>query len=203
MAPQQVLEFVDFPESGVLSLLQALKSGEPTEIATRGREGMIGTSLIFGVALNNHQTICQVEGTAHRLARSDFLRHLSASPLLKALCERYVVTLFDQVARTLACNRNHSNEQRCARWLLMTADRCQSKTFPMTQDFLAAMLGCSRTLVNTSAGELQKARLITYVRGKITILDQAGLEKVCCECHQEMSKFSAQIMEFERPPEVA
>ena len=192
--PEVALEFVDFPEIGVISLLQPIADGHTTEIATIGNEGMTGIPLALGVSAIPALAFCQVPGRGYRLAKKDFQRHLSNFPEFKKVCDRYVVTLFDQVARTVACNRNHSTTQRCARWLLMTQDRCFSNEFPMTQDFLSSMLGCSRTLVNASAGALLQAGTITYVRGKIKVINRAGLEQLSCGCYAAMRDFSDRVL---------
>ncbi|HEY9681050.1 MAG TPA: helix-turn-helix domain-containing protein [Oculatellaceae cyanobacterium] len=98
------------------------------------------------------------------------------------------MVLFEQVALNTGCNRSHSVEHRCARWLLLTHDRCDTDEFPLTQEFLATMLGVSRSAINGVALLLSKAKLIKYVRGKITVLDRAGLEELCCDCYFKMRK---------------
>jgi CRP-like cAMP-binding protein len=112
-----------------------------------------------------------------------FLDFLETCPVLRRLLSRYTLALMTQMAQNAACNRTHSIEERCARWLLMTRDRVREDTFPLTQEFLAQMLGVRRPSVSIAAGILAKAGLISYVRGQITILDRAGLERSCCECY--------------------
>jgi CRP-like cAMP-binding protein len=113
---------------------------------------------------------------------------------LQALLQRYTQALFSQVAQSSACNRLHSIEQRCARWLLLTRDRVGKDQFPLTQEFLAQMLGVQRSSVNGVASTLQKAGVIRYTRGVITILDGASLERVSCECYQVIAEEYARLI---------
>lgn len=192
--PNKTIGFIDFPETGVMSILQPMADGSLVEIANIGNEGMVGVTVALGVSTIGELIFCQVEGSAWRIPAKLFLPLLKNHPTLLSLCHRYAVTLFDQVARNTGCNRTHSIEERCARWLLLTQDRCHSNQFILTQEFLSLMLGVSRTGVNLAAGMLSKAQLISYVRGKVTILDRAGLEAVSCECYQAMTSYFKQIM---------
>lgn len=189
------ITFIDFPESGVVSLLQPMQDGSLVEIANIGNEGMVGVSLALGVARTGEIAFCQVEGTSWRIGADNFLVLTKQHSELHALCQRYAVTLFDQVARNTGCNRTHSIEERCARWLLLTQDRCHSNQFVLTQEFLSLMLGVSRSGVNLAAGILAKAQLISYVRGKVTILDREGLESVSCECYAELVSYFHRVMD--------
>lgn len=192
--PNKQIEFVDFPESGVMCLLTPMSDGSLVEIATIGKEGMIGVPVALGINSVGEVAFCQVPGTAWRIQSLRFQQLLEEHIELANLCRRYSVALFEQVAINTGCNRSHSNEERCARWLLLTRDRCDTDEFPITQDFLATMLGVSRTGINLVAGMFSKAKLISYVRGKMTILDRAGLEEVCCECYFKMrTQFSRVI----------
>jgi len=193
--PNKVQKFVDFPETGVMSLLTPMDDGSLVEIATVGNEGMIGVSQIYGVFTVAEICFCQVVGSSLRIESARFRALVNEHPELLALCQRYTMTLFNQVARNLGCNRTHSVEERCARWLLQTHDRCNRGPFTLTQEFLAIMLGVSRTGVNLAAGVLARAGLITYVRGRIDILDRAGLELVCCDCYASMNQYYNDIME--------
>ncbi len=195
--PNKPIRFVDFPESGVMSLLQPMDDGSLVEIANIGSEGMVGVTVVLGVRTIGEIAFCQVEGSARRIPTDAFLHLVKMYPELLSLCQRYAVTLFDQVARNTGCNRTHSVEERCARWLLLTHDRCHTNQFVLTQEFLSLMLGVSRTGVNLAAGILSKAQLISYVRGKITILDRAGLEAVSCECYEAMTSYFRQVMDAE------
>lgn len=188
------LQFVDFPETGVMCLLTPMDDGSLVEVATIGREGLIGVPLLLGVNSVSEIAFCQVPGTAWRIPKNQFLELLQEHDELSVLCRRYAMALFEQVALNTGCNRSHSVEQRCARWLLLTRDRCDSDEFPLTQEFLATMLGVSRPAINGVAGMLSRAKLISYVRGKITILDRGGLEEVCCTCYFKMRKHFDEVI---------
>jgi CRP-like cAMP-binding protein len=148
---------------------------------------MIGTTLALGSETADHRAIVQVAGEALCMDASTFLRELKTSPKLQNLLMRYTVTLLNQVAQSAACNRVHTVDERCARWLLMTHDRVKSDTFALTQEFLAQMLGVHRPTVSVAAAMLQKAGYIRYVRGTITIVDRKGLEGASCECYRAIS----------------
>jgi hypothetical protein len=192
--PHRAIEFIDFPESGVMSLLQPMSGGTLIELANIGFEGMVGLSVAFGVPSIGGKCFCQVEGSAWRVRSEDFKMLQKQYPEWTELCQRYAVTLFDQLGRNAACNRAHASEQRCARWLLQTNDRCHSNQFVLTQEFLALMLGVSRTAVNISAGALSRAKLISYVRGKVTILDRKGLEAASCDCYSALRNYYDQTL---------
>ena len=195
--PLKPIEYVDFPEMGVISVLTPMEDGTLVEIANIGKEGMVGVSVVMGVMSISEIAFCQVEGSTLRVKTSDFLPLVKKYPEIASMCQRYAITLFDQVARNAGCNRIHTIEKRCARWLLLTHDRCDKNQFVLTQEFLALMLGVSRTGVNIAAGVLAKANLITYVRGKMTILDRPGLEAASCECYTALGNYFEKTMSFE------
>jgi CRP-like cAMP-binding protein len=130
----------------------------------------------------------QIPGEADRVDAAAFVRLLDRLPILRRLLLRYTVAFITQIAQGSACNRAHPIEARCARWLLMTHDRVDSDDFPLTQEFLGQMLGVTRPSVSIAANMLQKAGLIRYVRGQITILDRAGLEAALCECYDLITR---------------
>ena len=201
--PNTLIDFVDFPESGVMSLLQPMDDGTLIEIANIGNEGMVGATTVFEVFEIGEKAFCQVEGTSNRIATASFGLLLKKYPLLRKKCHRYVVTLLDQISRTAACYRTHSVEQRCARWVLATNDRCQNKAFVLTQEFLSLMLGVSRTSVNQAAGNLSDLGLISYVRGKISVLNREGLERASCSCYKEINAYYKKVMDQEFLPILA
>lgn len=180
------IPFIDFPESGVICLLTPMSDGSLVELATIGKEGMVGIPVILGVSAVGEVAFCQVPGTGWRIPCQTFLSLLQQHDELSLLCRRYIAALFEQVAINTGCNRTHTLEERYARWLLLTRDRCDSDDFMLTQEFMAQLLGVSRTGINLVAGMFSKAKLISYVRGKITVLDRAGLEEVCCDCYFAM-----------------
>lgn len=183
--PGQPMRDVYFPLDGLVSLLTLVGGRQALEVGMVGREGMVGIPLALGVALSPMRALVQGRGAALKMssARFDTLMR-RASPLRRALLE-YANTLMGQMARTAACNRFHVVEARLARWLLMARDRAGSAEFAMTQEFLSGMLGVRRVGVSEAASSFQRRRLIEYSRGRIRILDHAGLEAACCTCYRD------------------
>ena len=153
------------------------------EMATIGREGMVGLPIFLEADTMPSRAFGQVPGGALRITAAAFTEEIKRNGPLVRVLNRYTLALFNQVAQTTACNRVHLLEQRCARWLLQTHDRVASDQFLLTQEFLAQMLGVRRSGVSAAAGLLQKAGLIRYARGRITVLDRPGLESAACECY--------------------
>jgi len=182
--PDGPIAHVYFPIGCIVSLVAIMDDRSMYELATVGKEGMVGLPLLLETETAPFRAFTQVPGQAIRLDADVFVDALGRSPALVRLLHRYVQVLFNQVAWSSACNRAHSTEQRCARWLLMTHDRVASDRYLLTQEFLWQMLGVPRPRVNRAAGALQKAGLIRYVRGRITVLDRAGLEAASCECYR-------------------
>jgi CRP-like cAMP-binding protein len=180
--PGQVITSVYFPIDGVVSLVTLLADGNIVEVATIGNEGMVGVPLVTGGSLAV-RAISQVGGRTLRMDASIFIAELERLPAFRKLIQRYVQALFGQISQAAACNRLHSNEERLSRWLLMSHDRVGMDAFPITHEFLGQMLGSRRATVTLSAGLLQAAGLIRYHRGRVTIVDRAGLEGVSCECY--------------------
>lgn len=181
--PGEPLEHLWFPRRGVLSMLSTMEDGSLVEVATIGNEGMVGLGAVLGTNQMAQKIFCQIVGEADRLRIADFERVRSNLPVLNLLLLRYAAALVAQIAQGSACNRLHTIESRCARWLLMTHDRVDGDRFQLTQDFLAQMLGVARPSVTIAAGMLQAAGLIRYVRGTIDILDRLRLEDASCECY--------------------
>jgi len=182
--PGDKMPYVYFPNTGVISMLTVLADGDAVEIATIGNEGMADLSVFLGLEESDSRLLIQVPGTAMRMASGRFREHVEQIPSLRALLGSYSVALFALVAQSAACNRMHPMVERCARWLLMTHDRIDAVIFPMTHQFLSEMLGVRRPSVSVAAEALQAAGLITYHRGKVTVLDRAGLEAASCECYR-------------------
>jgi CRP-like cAMP-binding protein len=179
----EILEHVWFPHTGVVSLVTEFKAGQPVEIATVGSEGMAGLPLLLGSDQIASRAFVQVPGTGARIGADAFRSLLPECPAFEQLLRRYTLALINQIGQNAACNRTHTVEERCARWLLMTQDRVYQPTFPLTQEFLGQRLGVRRPTVSLAVGMLQKAGLIHYVRGEITVLDRSGLEGAACECY--------------------
>jgi CRP-like cAMP-binding protein len=161
-----------------------MQDGQTIEAATVGKEGMVGVPLLLGTNQIPLQVIVQIPGDALRIKADVFKAQVSWGCPLHTLLLRYMQTLMNQISQTAACNRLHSIEARCCRWLLMTQDRVESDSFPLTQEFLSYMLGVRRASVSEVATTLQKSGLINYHRGQITIRDRKGLEAASCECYQ-------------------
>jgi CRP-like cAMP-binding protein len=179
----QPIQFVDFLETGVASLVNTLKNGDAAEVGTIGNEGIVGLPVLFGDASAPTSVYMQVAGSGLRMKANVFREQMSRSENMRRSMLHYAHAFFNQVAQSAACNTFHSLEQRCCRWLLMTADRMGDHGFSLTQEFLAMMLGVRRSGVTVAAGILQRAGLIEYHRGHVKILDHAGLKKRSCECY--------------------
>lgn len=177
------IEFVYFIETGVGSLVNTMANGQAAEVGTIGNEGFVGLPLVLGDERAPTSVYVQVPGVGMRMTAALFKKELARSASMQVVMLRYVHALFNQVAQSAACNHFHSLEQRCCRWLLMTRDRMHADEFMLTQEFLAMMLGVQRPGVSIAAAGLQRAGLLTYKRGNVTILDGPGLKKLSCECY--------------------
>lgn len=182
------IEAVYFIESGVGSLVNTMADGRAAEVGTIGNEGLVGLPLVLGDQQAPTSVYVQVPGEGLRMPAKVFVKELSASATMQAVFLRYAHAFFNQVAQSAACNRFHTLEQRCCRWLLMTQDRMPGNEFLLTQEFLAMMLGVQRTGVTAAAGALQRAGLITYTRGQVVVLDRRGLKRLSCECYNVSKK---------------
>ncbi len=178
------LRHVYFPTTCILSLLYVMEDGASAEIAVVGNEGILGISLFMGGDTTPSRAVVQSAGHAYRLKaellKSEFGRF---GPTMHLLL-RYTQALITQMAQTAVCNRHHSVDQQLCRWLLLSLDRLETNELTMTQELIANMLGVRREGVTEAAGKLQDAGLITYRRGRITVLDRPGLEAQSCECYQ-------------------
>jgi CRP-like cAMP-binding protein len=177
------IDFVYFPRRCVLSLLVVLRHRAPVEAATVGNEGLLGMSTVLGSDRSPLLVLAQIPGEVLRLGARIFHELVEDDASLRVLTLRYSHALLDQTAQSVACNRRHTTVQRCARWLLMTHDRAHADEFPLTHQFLAMMLGVRRASVTVAAGELQRAKLIRYLYGRVVIENRAGLEEAACECY--------------------
>jgi len=178
------LQHVYFPTTCIISLLYVMEDGASAEIAVVGNEGILGISLFMGGNTTPSRAIVQSAGQAYRLKadllKDEFERYGATMRLLL----RYTQALITQMAQTAVCNRHHSVDQQLCRWLLLSLDRMASNELSMTQELIANMLGVRREGVTEAAGKLQRAGLIQYHRGKITVIDRPGVEKRSCECYQ-------------------
>jgi len=181
--PDERIKDVFFPLDCVLSVVAQMRDGHFIEIGTIGREGVSGLPLLLGASTTANECYCQVPGNAVKIDAALFLS-LKANRKFEQLLDRYVQAYVNMLGQLAACNRLHSIEERCARWLLMTHDRVGSSEIRLTHEYLAMMLGSRRSGVTIAAATLQKAGLIRYAQGVITILDLTGLEDTSCECYQ-------------------
>jgi CRP-like cAMP-binding protein len=188
---EEVLEYVYFPITAVISLLNDLEDGTGVEVGLVGFEGVAGVSATIGAIENKIATI-QHTGTALRLDANSFRGEFQRGGALHEMVLRYMYALSSQISQSVVCNVRHSVEQRLIRWLLMHYDRVREDSFTLTQEFIAAMLGVRRAGVSEAAKNLQHMGLINYSRGHIHIVDKAGLEQSGCECYGVVSR------EFER-----
>jgi len=186
--PGSTLAHVYFPTTSIVSLLYVMEDGASAEIAVVGREGLVGISLFMGGATTPSRAVVQSAGQAFRLTADLMLQEFNrAGPVLHLLL-RYTQALITQMAQTAVCNRHHSLDQQLCRWLLLSLDRLDSRELVVTQELIANMLGVRREGVTEAAGDLQKAGLIRYRRGHITVLDRQRLEQRTCECYAVVKK---------------
>ena len=188
--PDQPVTHVYFPGGGFLSIVQILADGTMVEVATVGREGVVGVApMLAPDGRSLAATMVQGEAdTCYRIAAADLTAELQQGGVLADLVNRYSRAAGAMAMQSTACNAVHLVEQRLARWLLMAQDRMESSSFTLTQEFAAMMLGTSRPTVTLVAGALHKAGLIEYRRGHITILDRPKLERRVCECYAVVKK---------------
>lgn len=174
---------VYFPESGIISTVSVFETGQVAELAATGFEGMVSVAAILGGESAFDRSLVQMPGSALTMDIKTFRRMQRELPVFRNRLRSYARAFLGQTMQSVACNGVHSVEERCARWLLMARDRSDSDVLPLTQEFLAQMLGVSRPAVNLVARTLQSAGLIRYRRGEISILDRQGLEEVSFECY--------------------
>ncbi len=184
--PNDPLEFVYFPNGGMVSLVIAMEDGRTVEVAEVGKEGLAGIPAAVGMKRSQVREVVQIAGNGFRVRIGALQSVLRSAPQFQLILVRYAVVQGMQIAQTAACNRLHNIEQRFARWLLITQDRVDSATFAITHDFLAMMLGTDRPTVSLAAGILQKKRVIVHTRGAVQILSRAKLAKCACECYGAM-----------------
>jgi CRP-like cAMP-binding protein len=182
------MSHVYFPTTSIVSLLYVMESGASAEIAVVGYEGLVGVSLFMGGGSTPSRAVVQSAGQGYRLAASTLKTEFEHAGPVMHLLLRYTQALITQMAQTAACNRHHSLDQQLCRWLLLSLDRLNCDELVMTQELIANMLGVRREGVTESALKLQRAGLITYARGHITVLDRSGLEERTCECYAVVKK---------------
>ena len=181
--PVQPITQVYFPLSGVISLVSETNE-RIVEVATVGNEGFIGLPIFLGSDRTTVKAFAQIPGDGLQMSSDDFKAEVKRQSALSDLLHLYTQALLNQMAQSAACNRAHSIEQRCARWLLMCDDRMDGNEFSLTQEFLGQMLGVRRPQVSKVASKLQKSGLIRYNRGQVAIVNRQKLEAITCECYK-------------------
>ncbi len=187
------LEFAYFPNRGLISLVVVMKDGKTAEAGIVGNEGFTGTLAAVGLSRSPLQAVVQITGDGFRVEVGALQNTLESAPHLQLMLSRYAAIQGMQVAQTAACNRLHDIEQRLARWLLMTQDRVDSGSLPITHDFLATMLGTDRPTVSLAAGVLQRKELIEYTRGAVKIVNRKKLEDSACECYGVIRQYDGEL----------
>nr|WP_245784281.1 Crp/Fnr family transcriptional regulator [Halomonas korlensis] len=191
------MNHVYFPLDSIVSLLCVMEDGASTEIAVVGHEGVVGVSLFMGGETTPSRAIVQSAGEAYRLKGHLLKREFYRAGAMQRLLLRYTQALLTQMAQTAVCNRHHSVDQQLCRWLLLSLDRIPGNELNMTQELIANMLGVRREGVTESAGKLQKAGLIDYRRGRITVVDRRGLEERVCECYEVVKQEYDRLLEHD------
>ncbi|HXG67049.1 MAG TPA: Crp/Fnr family transcriptional regulator [Blastocatellia bacterium] len=175
---------VYFPDRGMASLLAATADGAAIEVGLVGKEGMLGLPIVLGMPTTPYHVVIEVPGTAMRMNASLLREACARHELLRDRLLRYTYTLLTQISQSAVCHHFHTLEERLCRRLLTTCDRAQANTFRLTQERLSQILGARRQSVSEVAAALQKAGLIHYFRGQMTIIDREGLEALACECYE-------------------
>ncbi len=184
----ETLSHAYFPTTAIVSLLYVTENASLTEIVVVGNEGVIGIALFMGGGSMPNRAVVQSAGHAYRLRNALLQQEISRNASLLPLLLRYTQALITQMAQTAVCNRHHSVDQQLCRWLLLSLDRLSGNDLSMTQELIANMLGVRREGVTEAAGNLQRAGLIHYHRGQITVQDRPGLEARVCECYHVVKK---------------
>jgi CRP-like cAMP-binding protein len=192
--PGEPVEYVYFPCTGIVSLVNILENGTTIELSLVGNEGMVGIQAFLGDNTMPHQAMSQVSGRSGRIPVLPFKTECDRKETLHNLLLRYTRFLLIETAQGTACNSIHTIDSRLARWLLAASDRLQSNELALTQDLIAQMLGIRRAGVTVAAGTFQQAGMIRYHRGEITILNRDSLKAIACECYQLIKTELDQLM---------
>jgi CRP-like cAMP-binding protein len=185
---------VYFLNKGLISLIKTTTDSRTVEIGAVGSEGVAGGFGLLGIGRAIYDGVVQIPGTALCVDRNSLQKEMAESPALRNCIERYLQILISQLVQTVACNSFHSIESRCCRWLLTAHDSAGSESFRLTHDFLATMLGVQRSGVSITASSLQRAGVIRYTHGRVTVVDRAGLEAAACECYSAIGTQYEQVL---------
>jgi CRP-like cAMP-binding protein len=188
--PNQPITSVYFPSSGMVSFVAVMRDGATAEVGITGREGFVGTPIVLGAGRASVRAIAQTEGSGFRVGSELFQHILPQTPHLEQMLRRYAHSQAMQLAQGAACNCLHQVPERLARWLTMSCDRTGSDVLPLTQEFLAQMLGCRRSSVTSAMSQFRKVGVIRPEHGRVRILDRDRLESRACECYGVMRRLS-------------
>lgn len=188
------INYVYFPNQAMISLVTTMENGATTEISLIGKEGMVGLPVILGGRSINYEAVVQVTGTAMRVKAEVVKRLFESFPKIRKIILLYIQIRLSYISQLAACNRQHKIETRLARWLLLVQDCLRTKHLPLTQEFIANMLGTNRAGVTLAAQKLQQQNLIHYSRGSIAIEDRLKLESVACECYDVMTREQKRLL---------
>jgi CRP-like cAMP-binding protein len=189
--PGEVIKSAYFLNHGMASVLTVLPDGKSVEVGLIGKEGFVGWPVVFGFKTSPLLLMIQADATAYRVDVTTLRKFLPECPELEKQIQRFAMVLAMQSTQLAACNRLHEVEERLARWLVMSHDRIGGVTMPLTQEFLGQMLGARRSSVSAAASVLQKAGMITYTRGNVTILDKPKLAEAACDCYEIIQRQKA------------
>ncbi|QJR11947.1 hypothetical protein DSM104443_03030 [Usitatibacter rugosus] len=193
------VDHVYFPADCIVSLLYVLENGASAEIAVVGNEGVVGVSIFMGGETTPSRAVVQSAGSAYRLPGQMIKDEFIRGGAMQHLMLRYTQSLITQMAQTAVCNRHHSVDQQLCRWLLLSIDRLPTPEITTTQELIASMLGVRREGVTEAAGKLQKAGVIRYRRGHISVLDRPRLEAMSCECYEVVRRETARLLPIVAP----
>lgn len=191
--PYEEIPYVYFPINSIVSIVASTANGEMAEVGVVGREGAVGIDVAMGASRSPHLSMFQIAGPSFRISSSEFEKEFRRNGVFHDRILNFVQKIYSQVSQTTLCNRLHHVEERLPRWLLMCHDRIEGDVLPLTQEFIALMLGASRVSITLAAKDLQKIGYIKYVRAKITVVDREGLEDGACECYRIVKR------EYDRP----
>jgi CRP-like cAMP-binding protein len=192
-------DYVYFPTTSIVSLLYVLANGASAEIAVVGNEGLVGIALFMGGETTPSRAVVQSAGHGYRLSAAVVKKEFDAGGALQHLLLRYTQALITQMTQTAVCNRHHSVDQQLCRWLLLSLDRLPGNELVMTQELMANMLGVRREGVTEAATKLQRAGIIQYSRGRITVLDRPRLETLVCECYEVVRRETERLFSQRLP----
>jgi CRP-like cAMP-binding protein len=197
--PHRPIKHLYFLESGMASMTSTFEDGSQVEVCTFGFESVIGVSALMGAKKSLNRVYTQIAGHGYACTVEAAIKEFSLGGAFQYISLRYVQAQLDQATQSVGCNAKHTSEPRLARWLLICSDRANSDTFKMSHELLAGMLGGTRATASIAAGNLKRRGFISYSRGKIKIVDFAGLEKHACECYAVIKYHLQNYAEFETP----